>query len=67
MGTGISRNTYAMFTAPEWNEQMKCPPGVKRENAFVKDIFGLPKLEERWNNDNLNYFQFSNNTFKYYN
>jgi len=56
-----------MFIAPEWNEVLKCPPGVKRENAFVKDVFGLPKLEERWNSDNLNYFQFSNNCYKYYN
>jgi len=65
-GTGISRNTYANFTAPEWNEQMKVPPGCKRENAFVKDVFGIPKLQDRWEEEQ-NYFDFSVKTFKYYN
>ena len=27
-----------MFTAPEWNEQMKVPDGRKREDAFIKGI-----------------------------
>jgi isopenicillin N synthase-like dioxygenase len=65
-GLGLSRNTFACFMAPEWNEPMKVPAGKTREDAFVKGIFGVPKLQDRWK-DNHNYFQFSNETIKYYN
>ena len=37
-GTGISRSTFAMFTAPEWNEELKVPNGRKREDVFIKCI-----------------------------
>lgn len=65
-GTGISRNTFAFFTAPEWNEAMKVPEGKKREDAFVRETYMIPKLQDRWM-ESQNYFEFGTTTFKYYN
>jgi isopenicillin N synthase-like dioxygenase len=65
-GTSISRNSFAFFTAPEWNEPMKVPEGKKREDAFVRETFMIPKLQDRWE-DNQNFFEFGTKTFKHYN
>jgi len=39
IGTGISRDTFAVFMQPDKDELLVPPPGVEREKAIVKSKF----------------------------
>eukprot|EP00742_Colponemidia_sp_Colp-10_P002415 GILJ01002575.1.p1 GENE.GILJ01002575.1~~GILJ01002575.1.p1 ORF type:complete len:417 (-),score=45.76 GILJ01002575.1:199-1413(-) len=48
---GISRNTFAVFMQPQWDELMNVPKGVDAANAVARDRSlppGVPKLANRW-------------------
>eukprot|EP00744_Colponema_vietnamica_P007069 GILI01010209.1.p2 GENE.GILI01010209.1~~GILI01010209.1.p2 ORF type:complete len:402 (-),score=108.60 GILI01010209.1:234-1439(-) len=48
---GISRNTYAVFMQPTWNESMNVPAGVNPSKAHTgaNDLpAGVPSIQCRW-------------------
>jgi len=47
-GTGISRNTLAVFMEPRMKEPQNAPEGISREQTIGKVFEGLPLLEKRW-------------------
>jgi isopenicillin N synthase-like dioxygenase len=68
VGSGVSRNTLAVFMQPEWNESMQIPDNVKYEDVLEKKSFNIniPRLEQRWQRED-NFFNFSQKTFKFFN
>jgi isopenicillin N synthase-like dioxygenase len=48
IGTGISRNTLAVFMEPTRSEPLTLPEGSKYEEVIGKEVDGLPKLADRY-------------------
>lgn len=65
-GTGICRNTLAVFMEPRGKENMKQPEGIKAESVIgLETTEDVPKLADRWNPDQ-NFTQFHDVTLKEY-
>jgi len=60
IGTGITRDTFAVFMQPNKDELLVPPTGVERQNAIVKTE-KVPKLEDRWE-ENQTFDQFATKT-----
>jgi len=60
IGTGITRDTFAVFMQPNKDELLVPPSGVERQNAFVKTE-KVPQLEDRWE-ENQTFDQFATKT-----
>jgi len=65
-GTGICRNTFAVFMQPNREDFMKQPEGVKREEVYVSETFKVPKLQERWRSSSQDFEDFSLKTLECY-
>eukprot|EP00026_Physarum_polycephalum_P004593 Phypoly_transcript_04615.p1 GENE.Phypoly_transcript_04615~~Phypoly_transcript_04615.p1 ORF type:complete len:371 (+),score=58.03 Phypoly_transcript_04615:801-1913(+) len=64
----VSRETFAVFMEPEWNEDMNKPEGTKDENVLRGSANlppGVPLLGSRWKPP-MDFGQFSDVTFKSY-
>jgi isopenicillin N synthase-like dioxygenase len=53
--SGVSRQTFAVFMEPNWDEPVHCPDGIAPENAQSQNAAtnlprGVPPLHKRWNN-----------------
>lgn len=51
---GVSRETFAVFMEPMWDEPMNCPPGMDPSSAQSQSAAknlppGVPPLASRWN------------------
>lgn len=50
-GKGVSRNTFALFMQPNFDEIMKVPEGISPERVTnKKKDENVPALKERWTN-----------------
>lgn len=49
-GTGVGRNTFALFMEPNPLEIMKVPDGVNPENVSEKAAYKVPPIKARWDN-----------------
>jgi hypothetical protein len=52
--SGVSRETFAVFMEPNWDEPMICPSSLDPSNAqsqsAAKNLpHGVPPLASRWN------------------
>jgi isopenicillin N synthase-like dioxygenase len=48
IGTGICRDTFAVFMQPNKEGMMDLPKNIKREDVFVRETTKVPKLQDRW-------------------
>jgi isopenicillin N synthase-like dioxygenase len=67
---GITRESFAVFMGPMWDEPMNCPPGVdpaqtQTQTAALNLPPGVPPLASRWN-PSQNFGEFSEATHKAY-
>jgi len=61
---GISRETFAVFMEPQWDEKMDMPKGCKVESVVKGSATqylpkGVPLLERRWKKETMNFGEFS--------
>ncbi|GLD99924.1 hypothetical protein PINS_up008652 [Pythium insidiosum] len=64
--TGVNRETLAVFMQPLPQEKMAIPSGNPEEAGRTENLpKGVPPLLSRWNND-MNFDEFSQATFKAY-
>lgn len=66
----VSRESFAVFMEPMWDEPMTCPEGMPAENAqstAAADALpkGVPRLASRWN-DSMTFGDFTNATLAAY-
>jgi len=62
-GSGVSRNTYALFMEPNFEEPMMIPKGRSVENVLKEDPTKmLPPLHKRWKPE-MDFETFEMNTF----
>jgi len=66
IGTGICRNTFAVFMQPNKEDLMKQPEGVKREEVYVSETFKVPKLQDRWRSPSQDFEDFAIKTLECY-
>lgn len=50
----MTRETYAVFMEPNWDEKMTCPEGIDPSQAQTQSAAenlprGVPPLKSRWN------------------
>lgn len=67
---GISRETFAVFMEPMWDEPMRVPDGVSPEEAQTQSAAaalpkGVPPLSRRWD-QKMSFGQFTKSTLKEY-
>jgi isopenicillin N synthase-like dioxygenase len=67
---GVSRQTFAVFMEPNWNEPMSCPSEIhpdkaQSQNAAKNLPRGVPPLHTRWNNS-MDFSEFSLSTLAAY-
>jgi isopenicillin N synthase-like dioxygenase len=67
---GVSRDTFAVFMEPMWDEKMNIPEGTNIENVQKGSSSkylppGVPLLANRWN-PNMNFGEFTEITLKSY-
>ena len=67
---GITRETFAVFMEPDWNEPMTCPEGIDPDMAQTQSAAanlprGVPSLKSRWNNE-MDFGQFTSATLNAY-
>ena len=67
-GNGISRNTFAVFMNPNYDEIMSTPNGKSSENVYKPSVMKeVPGLDARWK-EGVTFETFEANTFaQYYN
>lgn len=64
-GTGVGRNTFALFMEPDPLEVMKVPEGVNPDNVREKSDYKIPAIKERWDNG-IFFKEFHKRTLKTY-
>ena len=67
---GVTRETFAVFMEPEYNEVMTVPEGMDPAAAQSQSSAenlpkGVPPLTIRWNNS-MDFSDFTNETLKHY-
>ena len=68
---GVSRETFAVFMEPNWDELMDIPVGMDLEKAQGREALkhlpsGVPPLSRRWTGNKQNFGDFTEATIKAY-
>lgn len=64
-GTGVGRNTFALFLEPDPLEVMRVPSGVNPSNVSEKAAYKIPAIKARWDNE-IFFKEFHKRTIKHY-
>ena len=67
----VSRETFAVFMEPNWDEMMDIPAGMNLERAQGKEALkhlppGVPPLSKRWHGNDQDFGSFTEATIKAY-
>jgi hypothetical protein len=70
LSVGVSRETFAVFMEPMWDESMAIPAGTKEEDVTRGSGSNnlppsVPPLASRWK-QNMDFGQFTSETLKSY-
>ena len=64
-GTGVGRNTFALFMEPDPLEVIQVPSGVNAENVSEKAAYKIPAIKKRWDNG-IFFKEFHKRTIEHY-
>ena len=67
----MTRETFAVFMEPNWDESMNIPSGMDLEKAQGKEALqhlppGVPPLNRRWSGNDQDFGAFTEATIKAY-